>query len=470
VPRAKSIVFYGGLCLILFTFMVKASGNIADLDLWHEMALAREAWQTGRVPIHDSFAYTPTLPVIVHHEWGAGVAALAFWNAFGGTGLMLLNFALAAGALCLALAVARRRGAGPWVLVFAALLTAPLMAGGFQPVRAQAYGFLFFCGALYCAERERAGSRWWMAAALALFPVWVNLHASCVLAFAVFGLLWIERPRWRIAGLLVAMAALLPANPYGGAYVTYLLRAVPKARPLIDEWHPVWTSEMLPLVALAGAIVVYALAVRRPRAEWTTVALLLLVALQAILHRKMIPFLAFAWLAYVPAWLEKTPLWQGVRGVLAEYEKLLRPVAIVALAGSALYLFSTRPWVLRIPDRDARPSYPVGPVRFLKDTGFHGRLLSHFEQGAYILWELSPAVRVAVDSRYEVAYPDDVVEAAVAVYQSGDWAAFTRQYPTDIILTQARYAKLEASLAAGQWKPVYRDGEYTLWRAPQGSM
>ena len=43
VPRAKSIVFYGGLCLILFAFMAKASGNIADLDLWHEMALAREA-------------------------------------------------------------------------------------------------------------------------------------------------------------------------------------------------------------------------------------------------------------------------------------------------------------------------------------------------------------------------------------------------------------------------------------------
>jgi hypothetical protein len=58
VLRSRYIVLYGGLCLLLFALMAKASGNIADLDLWHEMALAREAWQTGRVPTHDSFAYT----------------------------------------------------------------------------------------------------------------------------------------------------------------------------------------------------------------------------------------------------------------------------------------------------------------------------------------------------------------------------------------------------------------------------
>jgi len=470
VAQSKSILLPAGLCLVLFVFMVKASGNIADLDLWHQLALAREAWQTGYIPLHDSFAYTPTLPLIVHHEWGAGVVALAVLSAFGGPGLMLLNFALAAGALWLALAVARRRGAGAWILVVGAVLMAPLMAGGYQPVRAQAYGFLFFCGALYCAECERAGSRRWIVCWLALFPLWVNLHASGVLAFVVFGLLWLERRSWRVAVVLAGMAGLLFVNPYGGAYITYLLRALPKARPLIDEWHPVWTSEMLPLVAIACALAVYALAVVRPRAQWSSAVLLLLVALQAVLHRKMIPFFAFAWVAFVPAWLEKTRLWQAVRGLLAEYEKVLRPAAAVALAGCAIYLFSTEPWVLRIPDRDARPSYPVGPVRYLKATSFHGRLLAHFEQSAYILWELAPAVKVAVDSRYEAAYPDSVAEAAVGVYQSGDWAAFTRRYPTDMVLTQARYTKLEASLASGGWKPVYRDGEYTLWQAPHGSM
>jgi hypothetical protein len=222
---------------------------------------------------------------------------------------------------------------------------------------------------------------------------------------------------------------------------------------------------MLAPVLLACAGFLYAVAARRPRAEWTAIGLALLLAIQAILHRKMIPFFAFAWLAYVPAWMEKTQLWRAVRDLLGEYEKILRPAWAIALAGCAVYLATTHPWDLRIPDRDARPSYPVGPVRFLKSTGFHGRLLAHFEQGAYIIWQLAPAVRVAVDSRYEAVYPDSVVEAAVQVYQSGEWAPFTRQYPTDLILTQARYAKLESRLAAGAWKPVYRDGEYTLWQS-----
>jgi hypothetical protein len=463
VVRPKSIALYSALCLVLFAFMVKASGNIADLDLWHEMALAREAWQTGHIPLHDDFAYTPTLPRIVQHEWGAGVAALAIWNTLGNSALMFWNFGLAAAALVLCLAVSRRRTVDSGVVVLGALFMSPLIAGGYQPVRAQAYGFLFFCAALYCVEREREGSARWIAPWLVLFLLWTNMHASCVLGFVIFGLLWMERPSWRVAAVIAAMAAILFLTPYGAAYPMYLLRAVPKSRPLIDEWHPVWTSEMFPLVAAAFAALVYALAVRRPRRQWTAAALVLLVAVEAILHRKMIPFFAFAWLAYVPGWLEKTSLWQTVREILAENRRVLRLAAAVALAGCAVYIATTRPWTLRIPDRDARPSYPVGPVRYLRTAGFHGNLLEHFEQGAYISWELAPAVKVAVDSRYEVAYPDAVVEAAVRVYQTGEWQPFTSRYPTDAILTQKQYAALENSLAGGGWKPVYSDGEYKLW-------
>jgi hypothetical protein len=90
----------------------------------------------------------------------------------------------------------------------------------------------------------------------------------------------------------------------------------------------------------------------------------------------------------MPAWLDKTRFWQMITDVLNEYRGLLRPASALVLAGCAIYFMSTRPWILPIPDRDARPSYPVGSVRFLKSAGFHGRLLSHFEQGAYISWEL----------------------------------------------------------------------------------
>jgi len=131
-PRHAGIrlaVLYGGLCLVLFALIAKASGNIADLDLWHQLALAREALQSGRLPLRDSFAYTPTLPVIVHHEWGAGVLGLAILRLLGPSGLMLWNFLLGAGALSLALSIARRRGASVRILILCGLLAAPLVAG-----------------------------------------------------------------------------------------------------------------------------------------------------------------------------------------------------------------------------------------------------------------------------------------------------------------------------------------------------
>jgi hypothetical protein len=256
---------------LLFALMAKASGNIADLYLWHEMALARESWQTGHVPAHDSFAYTPTLRLIVHHEWGAGVLAMAIWDHAGAWALMPWNFALAAAAFWLAMDTVRRRGAAVGATAFGAIAMAPL-----------------------------------------------------------------------IAGVLVAMTALLFANPYGSAYITYLVGVVPKARPLIDEWHPAWTSEMFPLVA--AACVVFAYTVWQRRGDWVAVALVALVGVQAVMNRKMIPFFTFAWLAYVPAWVQTMRLWCSASEALAEYQKLLQPAALVAVAGCAAYLISTQSW------------------------------------------------------------------------------------------------------------------------------
>ena len=51
--------------------LVGASGvsHFVDPDIWHSMSLARETLALGRVPLDDTFAYTPTVSPVVHHEW-----------------------------------------------------------------------------------------------------------------------------------------------------------------------------------------------------------------------------------------------------------------------------------------------------------------------------------------------------------------------------------------------------------------
>ena len=74
-----------------------AAPALLDPDMFHEMALAREILATGRVPLADSFAYTPTVMPVIHHEWGTGVVLYVVAMHGGMVGMYLLLVALAAG-------------------------------------------------------------------------------------------------------------------------------------------------------------------------------------------------------------------------------------------------------------------------------------------------------------------------------------------------------------------------------------
>jgi hypothetical protein len=264
--RASRGVVLLGLVLIAAAWITRASGNVVDLDLWHELALARETVRLAHVPHGDLFAYTPTVTPSVNHEWGAGLLAYAVLAA-GGTGLVLWNLALAGGALSLAVACAWSRRADPCIVAIAGIVAMPMMALGLAPVRAQAYSFLFFASLLYAIERDRQGVRWAIPAWCPVFLLWVNVHGSFVLAFVPLAWYWLyavlrRRPSVHIAAAALAMAALICASPYGTAMYSHLWRTLRMSRPFIDEWGPIWSGKFVPLLrplVLSIAVCLYAI-------------------------------------------------------------------------------------------------------------------------------------------------------------------------------------------------------------------
>ena len=63
-----------GLLAFLFS---RTALCVVDLDLWHELALAREVMRLGHVPWQDHFAFTPKLDLVVPSvllDAGAGAA------------------------------------------------------------------------------------------------------------------------------------------------------------------------------------------------------------------------------------------------------------------------------------------------------------------------------------------------------------------------------------------------------------
>ena len=72
--------------------------TVVDLDLFHQMALIREAFRVGYLPRVDVFSYTPTVTPFVHHEWGMGMIIyfITVQSGLGDKGLIILKYFLTA--------------------------------------------------------------------------------------------------------------------------------------------------------------------------------------------------------------------------------------------------------------------------------------------------------------------------------------------------------------------------------------
>jgi hypothetical protein len=89
VTIAAALAALGGLFLLYLCQL-----TFVDPDLWHEMALFGEALEQGGIPLADSFAYTPTIYPVVHHEWGTGAILYLVADRFGAPGIMVLKYLL----------------------------------------------------------------------------------------------------------------------------------------------------------------------------------------------------------------------------------------------------------------------------------------------------------------------------------------------------------------------------------------
>ncbi len=459
-----------GLIIILLLAVTRMTGRIIDLDLWHQLALARETVRLGHVPTDDLFAFTPTVSPSVNHEWGAGMIAYAVLGAGGGLAVMILNALLAAATLSIAVVHAYRSGAKPALVAVLTLPALLLLSRGFPPVRAQAYSFILFGAFLFLLSRNRNGSLRWIAVWLPLFVLWVNLHGSFVLAFAVLGAYAVEalvdrRPVRHFVAVGAAMASLIAANPYGLAMYSHMLRTLRMARPMIPEWSAAWepsnAASILPAMTIMIALFVYALL--RAKADLAGAAVILVTAVAGCTHVKMLPYFAVGWVAFVPAWLSETPLRSDIAGIVLERKRISQAIWLLGIASATAGLIAAPLWSPRIPDAD-QLAFPVGPVEYLRQNRFSGHVMSQFNHGSYVIWKLYPNVKVSMDSRYDVAYPEALCyQNERAFTDERNWSGFVEKYGADAVIVE-RGKRLDLHIPeVRSWKRVYRDSVFSLW-------
>lgn len=460
----------------LLVFLVGGSANVADLDLWHGLSLIREALETGSLPARDVFAYTPTVEPVVHHEWGASAIVYLAATLGGAPGLLLLKYLLLAALVTAVALTSRMRGADVRRFLLLALVAIPMSWIGMTAVRAQLFTLVLLGALLVLLELDRRGRRWWMVPWLLLYVVWLNVHGGFVVGLVLYSAHAVEQALRRrpVRHLVVAgglLLALIAANPYGVSYYGYLVKALTLDRSSIREWGPLWELGPLPLVLFGLSFVIAAHAVMqrglRSSPGWL---LLLLGALAALRTQRHLSLYAVLWLAYVPSLLEGS----GTASVIARTLRrrpLFLPLAAGLLAVVGLAdLVRNRAWELRIPARPGEHRtvvYPVGAVRYLRQQGFRGNLMTPFEYGAFVSWKLYPDVRVSLDSRYEVAYPPEALEESLDFYLARPgWRKTLEKYPTDAVLVPRRLPVARMLADLDSWTQAYEDDAYRIFTRP----
>jgi hypothetical protein len=450
-------------------FLALISYNFVDIDIWHQMALIRESLSAGHLLRSDPYAYSPTLTPWIDHEWGAG--AIAFFTTlwFGGRAILVVKFlmAFATGFLCVRCSQKigtdfRLLGACAPLAIFLAHL------GFFTAVRAQVYSFFFTALLLLFWQLDRGGSRRWMVAWLALFPLWVNLHGGFVVGIGLMALSCVEKllRGENARDLLLVLAGMLLETlltPYGPSYFGYLRRALLMARPYAPEWRPVWDLGSLWVICfgVAVAVVAYALAAAGTR-KLPGILPLAATAVEATLHRKLLPLFAVAWICYAPFCLQQTAAGRWI----IEFTQRRSRFAIAVWVSLACVCLAAavrqKPWDLSVP----QPMYPVGPVQYLKEQNFKGNVMVPFRLGAYVLWKLFPAVKVSLDGRYEETYPNEVMGSIFRFYEARPgWQSALDAYPTDVVLVP-RDSPVASEVASSGWQEVYWDREFALYARP----
>jgi hypothetical protein len=475
---AARISKYAVLAGLAVALLARLSDNMVDLDIWHQMALAREVFSSGRFIYSDPFAYTPTLDHFIQHEWGAGVVAYLLTSWFGSPAILILNYLVLAGVMVFCLRCARRAAGSFENWGYLCLPALMLLSLGFLlPIRAQTYTYLFLSWLLYNLSRDDEGNRAWIVPWVAAFPVWANLHGGCVLGIVFTGAYWFEqflrgKRHAHLLGVSAAMLLLLAANPYGFSYYGYLWRALTMPRPRITEWAPVWASASPPLFAFGICVLLLAYGIAAGgRRLLPGVSIVLAAACAAALHRKMLPVFAIAWLCYVPGYLRASGLGDAIARSIPRYRHVSIAVWLVLIVAFSQMVLAGRFWELRVPGSRTAPAafdpvYPVGAVEYLERNRFAGNIMTPFGYGAYVSWKLHPEVRVSMDSRYETAYPNWLFDQVLDFYQARlGWENTLAKYPTDLVLLP-QDSRLADVIPASGWRRVYSDEEYAIYARP----
>jgi hypothetical protein len=312
-----------------------------------------------------------------------------------------------------------------------------------------------------------------------LFPIWANIHGGCLVGAALFAMHWLEQvlrrqPHWHLFAMGLALIPLAAINPWGFHFHRYLIHAILMPRPAIAEWSPLWDPRNTRrMVVFCISLVPLLLTIRRiGLRQLPGILIVIATGFAAIKGIRFLPFYGIAYASYLSSPFSRMPFGRDLRRAWWKFQPLFCAcLALIAFAYGRNAVLS-QPWVLYVashplPDQGTHLIYPVGAVDHLQQHHFRGNAMIPYNWGSYVMWRLTPDVKVSYDSRYEVAYPVWRMEEELRLYDGGEgWKEILDKYPTDIILVRPQFKLTNLLKEDSDWKQVYSDPQFLMFARP----
>jgi hypothetical protein len=343
-------------------------------------------------------------------------------------------------------------------VLFALILTGPAIGS----VRPQLFTILFFPLIILIMLQAEEGRYRLLWITPILFMLWPNLHGGflagigILLAWGILHILF-NRQSWQHVAipLLLCLPATL-VNPYGLNLIIFLLETATAPRPEIIEWAPISILSTLGFFYLALVIlsVLGLIFTKEPRQPALIIVFVICAVLPLVAMRHL-PLFGLASILIVGPHIRSA--WRRGRPPRKTFSRLGWRIAFVPGIAAVFLLLLFKPSLSKI-DIVEQFAFPIETVALLKESGVGGNLAVDFNWGEYVIWHLSPMIKVSMDGRRETVYSEEVYQQSLN-YKFGvsQWDELLTDYDTDMSLVYKDFTTYNLLLLEEGWELIFVD-------------
>jgi hypothetical protein len=473
--RVFSLPVVLGLLLICLMLFVSAGGpvvrSLVDPDVGWHLRNASQLIHSGHFIRADGYTFTLAGQPWINFEWLGELPYYFAYQWLGDRGLYLVLFLVSAAILTGIYCLGRLRS-GSWTASFFATAIGLLLTTVSLLPRPLLFGWLLLVievGLLWSFQKGRD----WTAALPPLFLLWINVHGSWFIGFALmaafiacglvngqwgnlYAVRWTPHQRRKLLTAAAASFAALFVNPYGWRLVAYPLDVAFRQKLTVEsiaEWGSLDFHSPRGKIVV-GVLVLLAVLelVRRRRWVLQDVVFAVVALYGAVTYVRFLFLLAILVMPLLAIDFRTAP--EGEKPPPPPSYGIMNAVLLVVLAAMTARAYPR----LKPLQAGLAEYFPEKAVPWVRSLAGRGNLMANFNWAGYLEWQ-APGVKEMVDSRMDIFVHQGVMSDYLRAVKVEDTFAILDKYRIRYVLLPRGDPASAVLRASPEWKQAYEDGQ-----------